>query len=205
MTRSPWQRALGSRIDDLDAGLRAYFGAIPPGSVGRGEGVFDVVGVRRPWLRPLLAVLALDGVMFPVWEHAVPFTVTNRPTAHGTVRATRVFQLASGERVMHDETGITADGLTDRLGRHGFVSSTLDATVVNGGLVLTSTGATLRLGPLRVPLGVLSPRVSLVERSVERSEGSRQHVSLQLRAPIVGLLYEYEGTFTYRVEQENRG
>jgi hypothetical protein len=63
--------------------LRAYFGAVPPGHVGRGEGVFAVVGTPRRWLWPLLACTALDAVMFPVWERDVPFTVENRPVRVG--------------------------------------------------------------------------------------------------------------------------
>ena len=193
--RSPWQRALGARIVELDPGLRAYFGLIPAGSEGRGEGVFEVVGTPRRWLWPLLALLALDGVLFPVWQHTVPFSIRNRSTADGTVRATRTFHFTAGDRVMEDETGITAAGLTDRLGRRGIVSSHLRADVVRGRLVLRSTGATIRLGRVRVSLGPLSPRVTLVERT----DGERQHVSMRLELPLVGTLYEYAGSFTYSI------
>lgn len=201
MTRSPWQRALGAGMSDLDAGLRAYFGPIPKGYAGRGRGVFDVVGTPRRWLWPVLALLARDGVLFPVWEHAVPFSVTNRPTDRGTVRATRVFHLSGGDRVMTDEIGMTRAGLTDRLGRHGVVSAALDAKVVNGRLVLSSRAAELRLGPLHFPLGALAPRVTLVERT----DGNRQHVSLRLTVPLVGTLYEYAGSFTYGIEKDDGG
>lgn len=197
--RSPWQRALGSAYDDLDPGLRAYFGAIPAGSVGRGEGVFDTIGTPRRWLWPLLAVLAREGVLFPVWARAVRFTVENRPTAAGTVRAARAFSFPNGTRVMVDETGITAAGLTDRLGARRIVSVVLAPSVAEGRLELRSTAAALRFGPLRVPLGALAPRVTLVERR----EGELQHVSLVLVAPVVGRLYEYSGSFSYRVERDD--
>ncbi len=195
---SPWERALGRGIESLDPALRSYFGTIPLGSVGRGQGVFDVVGTPRRWLWPVLSVLALDGIVFPVWEHAVPFTVTNRPTTQGTVQARRVFHFESGDAAMMDEIGITAAGLTDRLGEHGLVSSTLAPSVVSGRLVLRSTGVTLRLGSIRVPLGALSPRVTLVERT----DGERQHVSLRLSFPLIGTIYEYAGSFSYRIEKE---
>ena len=185
---------------DLAPGLRAYFGAIPEGYVGRGQGVFEVVGTPKRWLWPAFALLARDGVVFPVWEHAVPFTVTNRPGEGGTVRATRVFHFAGGDSTMTDEIGVTRAGLTDRLGRHGIVSARFDAEVVNGRLVLRSTGADLRLGVVRVPLGVLAPRVTLVERT----DGNHQHVSLRLALPLVGTIYEYAGSFTYAVEKDNR-
>ena len=184
---------------DLDAGLRSYFGEIPEGYVGRGHGVFDVVGTPKRWLWPAFALLAREGVVFPVWEHAVPFTVTNRPTPHGTVRATRVFHFEGGDATMSDEIGVTRAGLTDRLGTHGLVSANFEAAVVNGRLVLHSTGTELRFGPVRVPLGVLAPRITLVERT----DQSRQHVSLRMALPLVGTVYEYAGTFTYAVEREH--
>ena len=196
---SPWERALGSRIAELDPALRSYFGAIPLGSVGRGEGVFDAVGTPRRWLWPVIGILALDGIVFPVWAHNVPFTVTNRPTTQGTVQARRVFHFPGGDATMTDEIGTTSAGLTDRLGEHGLVSATLEASVVNRRLVLRSTGVTLRLGAVRVPLGVLSPRVTLVERT----DGDRQHVSLRLSLPVIGTVYEYAGRFSYRVEKES--
>lgn len=186
---------------DLDPGLRAYFGEIPAGYVGRGTGVFDVVGTPRRWLWPAFALLAREGVAFPVWEHAVPFTVTNRATPRGTVRATRVFHMAGGDLTMTDEIGVTRSGLTDRLGRHGFVAAHLEARVVSGRLVLDSTGTDLRLGPVRVPLGVLAPTVSLVERT----DGDHQHVSLRLSLPIIGTVYEYSGSFSYSVVKDDRG
>jgi hypothetical protein len=131
----------------------------------------------------------------------VQFSVTNRPTKHGTVRATRVFHLPGGDRTMIDEIGLTRAGLTDRLGAHGLVSARFDAKVVNGRLVLTSTGAELRLGPVRFPLGVLAPRVTLVERT----DGDHQHVSVRMALPLVGTLYEYSGSFSYAVQKEARG
>lgn len=189
---------LGQEFDKLDPGLRDYFGAIPAGHVGRGEGTFDVVGARRRWLWPFLAVLALDGIVFPAWERQIPFTVMNRPSAGGTVIAKRLFEFPETGWVMTDQIGITPAGLADRMGRSGFLWVALVATVVNGRLVLRSTGVTVRLGRLRVPLGLLSPRLTLVERR----EGKRQHISLRLHLPLLGTLYEYSGSFTYVIEPE---
>lgn len=198
MARSPWQRALGDRFDELDPGLRDYFGAIPAGHVGRGEGVFDVVGARKRWLWPVLAVLSFDGVVYPAWQRQVPFTIINRPGTAGTVEAKRRFDFPETGWVMTDRIGLTSAGLTDRLGRNGYLSAALTAEVVGGRLVLRSTGVTLRLGPVRVPLGMLSPRLELVERR----EGEKQHVSLRLSMPMVGTIYEYSGSFTYAIEPE---
>lgn len=84
MTPSPYQLTTPPHVlDRLHPRLHAYFGPVPPGSVGRGEGLFDVVGTPRRWLWPVLAWLARDGIVFPVWERAVPFTVENRPARVG--------------------------------------------------------------------------------------------------------------------------
>lgn len=196
--RSPWQRVLGDDVAGLHPSLVTYFSPIPAGYVGRGSGIFDTVGTPRRWLWPVLALLEMDGVAFPLWARDVPFTVVNRPGATGTVRARRTFHLADGDRTMIDEIGITASGLVDRLGRRGTVATTLDARVVDGRLELRSTSVTIRLGRLRLPLGRLSPRVELIERHGRQ----RQQVSVVLHAPLLGRIYEYSGSFDYRIEKD---
>jgi hypothetical protein len=195
---SPWERALGAQIEELDPGLRTYFGEIPAGMVGRGSGVFDVVGTPKRWLWPFLAVLALDGILFPTWQRQVPFTITNRPGRRGTLGAKRLFEFADTAWVLTDQIGITSAGLTDRLGRSGLLAVTLDPSVVRGRLVLRSTGVTFRLGVIRIPFGALAPRLTLVERR----DGDRQHVSLRLHLPVLGTLYEYSGWFRYVIEPD---
>ena len=51
---------------------------------------------------------------------------------------------------------------------------------------------------LRVPRAI-APTVTLVERS-DVADG-RQHVALEVRAPLIGRLYEYSGSFSYRIEK----
>lgn len=215
MTRSPYQLTTAPEVlDRLHPRLRAYFGPIPAGHVGRGEGVFDVVGTPRRWLWPVLAVLARDSVVFPVWEHEVPFTIENRPARVGrgpavsrearrAVRAHRTFRFRSGSRTMVDAITAGPDGLVDHLGRRGRVSALLRAEVDAhgpdaGALRLVSTRVTMRaLGrELRLP-AVVSPRVTLVERFDD--DADVQRVSLVLTAPLVGTLYRYEGAFRYAV------
>ena len=140
MTRSPYELSTPPDVlARLHPRLSTYFGAIPPGHVGRGEGVFDVVGTPRRWLWPVLAWFARDAVMFPVWERDVPFTVENRPARVGrgqavqegrvAVRAHRTFRFRSGTRTMVDAITAGPDGLVDHLGRRGRVSALLRAEV----------------------------------------------------------------------------
>jgi hypothetical protein len=215
VTRSPYELSTPSEVlARLHPRLSTYFGAIPPGHVGRGEGVFDVVGTPRRWLWPVLAVFARDSVMFPVWERDVPFTVENRPArvrrgsgpsleARPAVRAHRTFHFRSGARTMVDAITAEPGGLVDHLGRRGRVSALLRTEVDAdgpdaGALRLVSTRVTFRaLGrDLRLP-AALSPRVTLTERFDD--EADLQRVSLVLTAPVLGTLYRYEGAFRYEI------
>ncbi|MBT1606878.1 MULTISPECIES: DUF4166 domain-containing protein [Curtobacterium] len=215
MSRSPYELSTPPEVlARLHPRLRTYFAAVPPGHVGRGEGVFTVVGTPRRWVWPVLAWFARDAVMFPVWERDVPFTVENRPArvrrgpgtgleARPAVRAHRTFRFRSGARTMVDAITAEPDGLVDHLGRRGRVSARLRAQVDDtgpdaGALRLVSTRVTFRaLGrDLRLP-AALSPRVTLTERFDD--EADLQRVSLVLTAPVVGTLYRYEGAFRYEI------
>ncbi|PZF54153.1 DUF4166 domain-containing protein [Curtobacterium sp. MCSS17_008] len=215
MTRSPYELSTPSDVlARLHPRLRTYFGAVPPGHVGLGEGVFDVVGTPRRWLWPLLACFARDAVMFPVWERDVPFTVENRPARVGrgattgreaqvAVRAHRTFRFRSGTRTMVDAIAAEPDGLVDHLGRRGRVGALLRAEVdahgpEAGALRLVSTRVTFRaLGRGWSLPTVLAPRVTLVERFDD--DADVQRVSLVLATPVLGTLYRYEGAFRYRI------
>jgi len=215
VSRSPYELSTPPEVlARLHPRLRTYFAAVPPGHVGRGEGVFTVVGTPRRWVWPVLAWFARDAVMFPVWERDVPFTVENRPArvrrgsvtgleARPAVRAHRTFRFRSGARTMVDAITAEPDGLVDHLGRRGRVSARLRAQVDDtgpdaGALRLVSTRVTFRaLGrDLRLP-AALSPCVTLTERFDD--EADLQRVSLVLTAPVVGTLYRYEGAFRYEI------
>ncbi len=192
---SPWRLALGDAVDRLDPGLRDYVSEIPAGSVGRGVGVFDVVGTPRRWLWPVLAVLGRAAIAFPVWERHVPFEVENRPTPHG-VAAVRRFRFRGGDREMRDEIRFERGELVDRLGRRGRLETRMRAVVVDGRLELRSDRLAVRLGRRRLPIP-LAPSFHLVER---RLADGRQRVEFELRAPVLGRIYEYAGEFRYRME-----
>jgi hypothetical protein len=209
--------------------LRTYFGRIPSGHVGRGSGTFSVVGTPRRWVWPVLAVFAWDAVMFPVWEHDVPFTVENRPVRVGrgpapeqepgthradrgradgrearpAVRAHRTFHFASGDRTMVDAITAEPEGLVDHLGTRGRVSALLAVDVPATG----PDAGVLRLVSTRVTVRALGRGWSLPAAVAPRvvlterfdDEADVQRVSLVLSAPLVGTLYRYEGAFRYAV------
>lgn len=198
---SPWEAALGDRVERLRPELRAYFSALPPGAEGRGSGTFDRVGTPRRWLRPLLRLVGGPS-LFPVWAADVPFEVRNRavPGVAG-VAAERTVRIGARALTMRDEIVATAPGvIVDRIGRPPRLEIAFRPAVQDGGLRLESFRVRLRLGALRLPLGPLAPRVVLTERF--DAGAGRQRVALHVDAPAVGRLYEYAGSFTYGIRQE---
>jgi hypothetical protein len=208
--RSPYETVAPDVLHRLHPRLRAYVGAIPEGHVGIGEGVFTVAGTPRPWFRPVLALLALDAVMFPAWERDVPFRVENRPItirphrggtdleARPAIRAHRTFRFRSGERVMVDAIAATPTGLADLLGRSGRLRAGLSLDVVDGAMRLVSTSVSVAMlgREWRLP-SVIAPRVHLTEGFDDQA--GMQRVSLRLEAPFLGTLYRYEGAFEYTI------
>lgn len=159
--------------------------------------MFARVGTPRRWLWPVFALLRDARILTPGWEHDVPFTVVNR-AGRDAVLAARTFQLRSGVWTMVDRIGISRGRLVDDLGERARIRAELVARVDGGALILESTRALVRIGVIRVPIP-FAPRVHLTE-SFDDLDG-RQHVHVTLEAPIIGTLYEYEGSFTYSIEE----
>ena len=70
------------------------------------------------------------------------------------------------------------------------------------GEAVFSTGMSVRVGRthLRIPRWAC-PRVTILERWGESD--ARQHVRVEITAPIVGRVYEYAGSFTYSLKEGN--
>jgi hypothetical protein len=215
---SPYEVVLGEVFGDLHPRLRAYFAEIPSGSVGRGHGTFDRVGTPRRWLWPVLAILARQGIAFPIWEKDVPFEVENRavntPTAphHPTVGARRTFCFRNTQRHMIDaitvESAATGElVLVDQLGPDSRIGTQLRALVRDGALELRSsktTATTVRIGRRRIRIpAVIAPTVTLTERFDDAED--KQQVSVVLALPLLGRIYEYAGLFEYAITAEIHG
>jgi hypothetical protein len=203
-SQSPYEVVLADLVSELHPHLQAYFRGIPSGMEGVGSGVFHTVGTPRRWLWPVLAILQRQGVLFPVWQRNVPFTVVNRPggEAESSVSATRTFQFSGRQRRMTDE--ITADGaeLVDYLGIRRRYRAQLTASVRSGMLVMRSSGMAVRVGAawLRVPRWI-APVVTLTERIDDAS--GRQHVEVVTTVPGLGRVYEYAGSFDYELRRHD--
>ena len=198
MPESVYQRVLEDDFARLAPELRDYFSAPPAGSVGRGHGVYEVAGSRQRWLAPVFALLAWRRILFPELGHDVPFTVTNIPGPGDGLSSRREFHFPGRDRVMHDTMHVVDGRLHDFLGRRGGLEVRLAVTVGSGGaLRMLSDRAWLHLRGLRLPLpALLSARVDLDERWVD----GHQRVDVRMRHPLLGEIFRYTGTFTYRYE-----
>ncbi|MGR6090006.1 DUF4166 domain-containing protein [Brevibacterium sp. CSND-B09] len=215
-SRSAYERALGARVAELHPVLRRYFAVIPPGAVGVGEGVFESFGTQRRWLWPVLAIAKRCGVIVPGLHREVPFRVENR-TDDGEQTATRTMKFDDGDWSMVDAVSFvprgsrsevggevpcdSQGGVVDLLGKPPVVEAEFAVDVVNGGLRLRSRRIALRAGGLRLPMPlVLRPVIELSERFDDTLD--RQRVELYVDLPLIGRVYEYSGTFTYRIVSE---
>lgn len=191
---SIYQRALGTRFSTLHPALRAYFGALPSGSVGVGTGVYAVAGSPYALVRLALRITTRRGILFPEFATDVPFTVVNIPSADGSLRGIRDFAFARGDRTMRDRMTTIGDGrIVDRVGDRGGLEVELAVDVVTGELRLTSGRLALRIAGRRIPL----PRVARVTVH-ERAQDAGQHVDVRIRVPLLGEVFRYAGAFTYR-------
>jgi hypothetical protein len=190
---SVYERVLGPRLAELDPRLRAYFGEIPAGAVGRGSGVYEVAGSRHRWLRPVFAWLATREVLFPEYGHGIPFTVENR----GDRTARRTFAFPRRTRVMTDAMGVVDGTLRDRLGRRGGLEVELLLEVRDGGLRMRSRRQWLHLRRVRMRM----PGLVGVELTETAGDGV-QHVDVRVNAPMLGELFRYTGTFRYALERD---
>lgn len=194
---SVYQRVLGERFAELDPRLQRYFGEIPAGSVGRGEGVYAEAGSRHRWLRPLLAWLAWRRILFPEHGRDVPFTVVNTPGRDGSLSAERRFALPQRERMMVDTMRARHGRLVDRLGRRRGLEADLHLSVHDGGLRMRSGAFRLRLGSLRLPLPRLA--VMTLDERTSPADPERQRVDVRIVAPLLGEVFVYRGDFAYEV------
>lgn len=199
--QSPYAHALGERIHELHPRLRDYFGALPAGHIGVGEGVFSRVGTPRRWLWPLLRPLHERSVIYAGWQLSVPFRVTNRLIGARAV-SEREFLLPGQSWTMRDAVSLNPHGrLVDELGDSSMVAASFDIAVTDGALQLTSHAIGLRWRRLRFRMPrLLSPVVQLTESFDEVIE--RQRVAVTIDVPLLGRVYEYSGDFTYRIEEE---
>ncbi|MGO4855764.1 DUF4166 domain-containing protein [Arthrobacter sp. 2MCAF14] len=209
MSTPIYQLALGSKFRQLQPELQDYFSLAPgSGSYGIGEGVFDVVGCRQKWLRPLLATVAGEEAFFPEYGERIPFRIENHahldPFGRSSLTARREIFFPGHTRLFHDTTvAETAnDGgtrLVDYVGRYRRLATALDLDVTAEGRLRGVSGASrLFLGPLRLSLPASLDAKAYAEQWWDPAEG-KHRIQVKVLQPDVGLVLVYAGSFDYRL------
>jgi hypothetical protein len=190
MTDSVYERVLGSDIGLLAPELRRYFSG--GHGVGVGNGVFEVAGCRLLILRPLLAYLARQRILFPEYAHDVPFEIVNSPTADGGLDAVRTFHLPGRDRRLEDTMRVTDGRLHDFMGNKRGFEVRMALSISDGVLQMRSDRQWVRVFGMRVRI----PQLATVTVS-ESWAGEHQHVDVRLHTPLLGNWFRYAGSFSY--------
>ncbi len=206
-----YQLALGEEFARLTPELQEYFSlAAGSGSYGIGEGVFDVVGCRQKWLRPLLALTGGEEAFFPEYGEGIPFRIENHahvdPFGRPALTARREIYFPSGARLFHDTTSAILNAgndrnarLVDHVGRYRRMVTDLDVSVTaEGRLRGVSEASRLFLGPLRIPLPAAFDARAYAEQWWDNEEG-KHRIQVKVIQPQIGVVLVYAGRFDYRL------
>ncbi|MCU1547200.1 MAG: hypothetical protein JWO29_151 [Arthrobacter sp.] len=207
-----YELALGQNFARLQPELREYFSLAPgSGHFGVGEGVFDVVGCRQRWLRPLLRPAAGEQAFFPDYGERIPFRIENHahldPFGRSSLTARREIFFPGTTRLFHDTTSFDGSGskpgLVDYVGRYRRLVTDLNLSVTpEGRLRGVSEASRLFLGPLRIPLPAALDAKAYAEQWWEpQGAGQGRHrIQVKVIQPQIGLVLVYAGHFDYRLE-----
>ncbi len=204
-----YQVGLGEDFSRLQPELQEYFSLAPgSGQYGVGEGVFDVVGCRQRWLRPLLTLATGEQAFFPEYGEGIRFRIENHahldPFGRPSLTARREISFARTTRIFSDTTSLDTSAGTPRLvdyvGRYRRVVTDLNLGVTpEGRLRGVSETSRLFLGPLRIPLPDALDAKAYAEQWWDQAEG-RHRIQVKVIQPQIGLVLVYAGHFDYRLE-----
>lgn len=212
MSTPIYERALGAGFSRLQPELQDYFSLAPgSGHYGVGEGVFEVVGCRQAWLRPLLRVASAEESFFPEYGEGIPFRIENHahldPFGRSSLTARREIFFPSTTRLFHDTTSFEESGrrhgLVDYVGRYRRMVTDLNLSVTAGGRLRgVSEASRLFLGPLRIPLPAALDAKAYAEQWWAPDEGpaGKHRIQVKVIQPQLGLVLVYAGHFDYRLE-----
>ena len=204
-----YRLGLGPGFSRLQPELQEYFSLVPgSGHFGVGEGVFDVVGCRQAWLRPLLSLATGEEAFFPEYGEGIRFRIENHahldPFGRSSLTARREIFFPGTTRIFQDTTSVDsstgAPRLVDYVGRYRRLVTDLNLSVTpDGRLRGVSEASRLFLGPLRIPLPDALDAKAYAEQWWEPDEG-RHRIQVKVIQPQIGLVLVYAGHFDYRLE-----
>lgn len=212
-----YRQALGADFDRLQPELQDYFSLVPgSGQYGIGEGVFDVVGCRQRWLRPLLKLTSGEEAFFPEYGERIPFRIENHahedPFGRSSLTARREIRFPGRTRIFQDTTSVadTTDGprLVDYVGRFRRLVTDLNLSVTPAGRLRgVSEASRLFLGELRIPLPQALDAKAYAEQWWDPASGEHGQHRIQVKViqPQIGLVLVYAGSFDYRLRPYSGG
>ena len=195
----------------LQPELQDYFSLAPgSGRYGVGEGVFDVVGCRQRWLRPLLGLTASEEAFFPEYGERVPFRIENHahldPFGRSSLTARRQIFFPGRTRIFQDTTSLRsadpgdpsgAARLVDYVGRYRRLVTDLNlSATAEGRLRGVSEASRLFLGPLaRSRCRLRFDAKAYAEQWWDPAGGAhgRHRIQVKVIQPQVGLVLVYAG------------
>ena len=213
MTTPIYRRAMGSDFERLQPELQEYFALAPGmGQYGVGEGMFEIVGCRQSWLRPLLKLTSGEEAFFPEYGEGIRFRIENHahldPFGRSSLTARREIFFPGITRLFHDTTSLieSAPGdsprnprLVDYVGRYRRLVTDLDLGVTDEGRLRGISGnSRLFLGPLRIPLPRALDAKAFAEQWWDAAE-QKHRIQVKVIQPQVGLVLVYAGRFDYRL------
>src|SRR4029453_8085322 len=209
MAEPIYKLALGTAFTRLQPEVQDYFSLAPgSGKYGVGEGIFDVVGCRQRWLRPLLSLTSGEEAFFPDYGEQVPFRIENPahydPFGRNSLTARREIYFPGSHRLFHDTTSAETgdDGTTrlvDYLRRYRRLVTDLNLSVTpEGRLRGVSEASRLFLGPLRVALPAALDARAYAEQWGD-AERQKHRIQVKVIQPQVGLVLVYAGSFDYKL------
>ena len=213
MTTPIYRRAMGSDFERLQPELQEYFALAPGmGQYGVGEGVFEIVGCRQSWLRPLLKLTSGEEAFFPEYGEGIRFRIENHahldPFGRSSLTARREIFFPGITRLFHDTTSLIESTLgdsprnprlVDYVGRYRRLVTDLDLGVTDEGRLRGISGnSRLFLGPLRIPLPNALDAKAFAEQWWDAAE-QKHRIQVKVIQPQVGLVLVYAGRFDYRL------
>lgn len=200
--KSIYQKALGENFKRLHPKLQEKFGLTSTGGKAAiSHGIMDEITGGLPFLRPLFRLGTGRRMVFPERGCNISFMLENYAYRDSYGREciiwARTFDF--GKKKRHFDAVMVyseqKERIIDYFGSHQDFVSDLEFTVLDdGGLRIISKEQRLLPGDLAIPLPVfLRAEATVTERFLDETNEFFIHV--QVRNPIVGTLFEYQGTF----------
>lgn len=200
---SIFESALGKEFGRLHPMLQQRFRVdVDGGYACVGHGTFSRMS-RAWWTGPFLRLGAYRNILFPEQGNDIPFTIENYPYVDGfgrpTVTFVRTLDISETQQRRFDATMIhdPESGLiVDYLGTHQHLATNLLLEVTpEGSLHLQSTAQRFYEGAVgfRIP-AFLTGTADLYEGYDDAREVFT--IRMQVRNPVFGFLFGYQGEFT---------